>query len=532
MLAEFIGWQLPEVTKYSGGEVPLYLECIAPLFMIEQKKGWAVLPARIPQYFGIKDVAKRAVEFLLDLDAYRNAVKRQLTKERANGIRERWKERLDEIKRLATSVNGIVDNISDEPLATWPPIAAPVLRVPRDGWIPMEVAIRRDWERLTQLETQDIPKVEQVAEQLQTELRTAEEELSRKEFALRATFEELQSELAQKQQAAVRISALEEDLRRYQDIRTLLRLGSDTVSDISHGNCPTCHQAVSDTLLPQDGAQMPMSAEENIAFIKSQVGIFAAMKLESERVVSVKQSETASQRRGIEELRARIRSIRQTLVSDGRAPSRAALEERIRLAQQIKQLEQSRQLFEEIALRFSELSGDWANVLAELAALPAGDLSEADEEKLRRVEILMQEQLQKYGLSSIAPEAINISRESYKPIYEGFDLEVNFGSVDLEFNNSASDMIRTHWAFMVALIEVAREKATHHPGLLILDEPRQQSTDRTSFSELLKRASTAAKNHQQVIIATSEEKSVLDPMLASLPHFYIDFTEKLLTPIK
>jgi len=40
-LAEFVGWQLPEVARYDGGTSPLYLETIFPLFFVEQKRGWA-----------------------------------------------------------------------------------------------------------------------------------------------------------------------------------------------------------------------------------------------------------------------------------------------------------------------------------------------------------------------------------------------------------------------------------------------------------------------------------------------------------
>jgi hypothetical protein len=531
MLASFVGWELPEVSRYSGGETPLYMECVAPLFMVEQKKGWAVMPARIPQYFGIRDVAKRAVEFILNLDAYRNALRRHAARERVNGIRGRWKERVDEAKRLAETINGIVENLAPEPTASWPPVISPVVRVSRTGWVSLRDAIRSDWELLSQLETEEIPRVEQVAEQLQDELRALEQDLSRREFAARAVFQELQGETAQKQSAALRVSSLNEDLRRYQDIRTLLRLGSESMADLTQGSCPTCHQLVADSLLPQDRAQVPMSADENIAFIKAQLGIFSMMVLDSDRVITAKEREVASLRADVEELRARIRATRQTLISDGRSPSRAALEERIRLGQQIRQAEKVRASFEELVLRFGELSAEWADVQRDLSSLPAGDLSSIDEEKLQEIERLMKQQLRTYGLSSISPDSISVSRDSYKPIYEGFDLEVNYGSIDLEFNNSASDMIRTHWGYMLALLEVARTQTTNHPGMLVMDEPRQQSTDPRSFAQLLKRASLAGQYGQQVVIATSEERHVLEPMLEGIDHHYVQFSGKLLTPV-
>jgi hypothetical protein len=41
-LAKFIGFDLPRVTRYDGGESPLYLEALFPMFFVEQKRGWSV----------------------------------------------------------------------------------------------------------------------------------------------------------------------------------------------------------------------------------------------------------------------------------------------------------------------------------------------------------------------------------------------------------------------------------------------------------------------------------------------------------
>src|SRR5262249_16654451 len=40
-LAEFVGWQLPVVTRYNGSQCPLYMDTIFPLLLIEQKHGWS-----------------------------------------------------------------------------------------------------------------------------------------------------------------------------------------------------------------------------------------------------------------------------------------------------------------------------------------------------------------------------------------------------------------------------------------------------------------------------------------------------------
>ena len=59
---------MPEVARYDGSTGPSYIEAIAPMWIIEQKRGWAGLQALTPNYLRISDVKKRALEYILGLD--------------------------------------------------------------------------------------------------------------------------------------------------------------------------------------------------------------------------------------------------------------------------------------------------------------------------------------------------------------------------------------------------------------------------------------------------------------------------------
>jgi hypothetical protein len=81
--------------------------------------------------------------------------------------------------------------------------------------------------------------------------------------------------------------------------------------------------------------------------------------------------------------------------------------------------------------------------------------------------------------------------------------------MDLQFDLSASDLIRSIWAYRLSFLELARDKETNHLGLLVIDEPGQQEMASESFSALLQRASRAGAYGQQILLATSEEQSVV-----------------------
>ena len=70
-LEKFIGWKLPEVPTYDDKDRKLYLQTIFPAMFIEQKRGWSGLLNTIPN-FGVKDVKRKVIEYILNLDIIEN----------------------------------------------------------------------------------------------------------------------------------------------------------------------------------------------------------------------------------------------------------------------------------------------------------------------------------------------------------------------------------------------------------------------------------------------------------------------------
>jgi hypothetical protein len=212
-----------------------------------------------------------------------------------------------------------------------------------------------------------------------------------------------------------------------------------------------------------------------------------------------------------------------SLVSDARLPSMAAIQERISLGNRIRMFNDAESEIDHLTSSLIELQRGWVDVQRQIHDLSGEELSAQDEQKLADLESTFKEQVRQYGLGSVPVNELRISRESYRPVHDGFDLG---------FNLSASDMIRTIWAYLYGLLEVARRHNTNHLGLLILDEPRQQETAAMSFSEFLHRAATARDASQQVIFATSEESSNLRAMLEGVPHQYVEFEGKILSKLE
>jgi hypothetical protein len=162
-------------------------------------------------------------------------------------------------------------------------------------------------------------------------------------------------------------------------------------------------------------------------------------------------------------------------------------------------------MFDENIAELAQLASEWLDVQERLRKLPKGALSERDEAKINALQNSFQQQLTQYKMGSIAVAVVRISSGSYEPEVAG----VNLGA-----DVSASDLIRLHWAYLLGLLEVGTKPTGNHPGLLILDEPQQQSVEESSFREMLRHAQR--EKNCQIIITTSHERKTIGAHLEKI----------------
>lgn len=104
-LSDFIGWSLPNVVTYEGDEIKLYIECIFPLFFIEQKRGWSEIQANIPTSYGIKNVKKSAIEFCLGIDSFEYEKKVTRLKNSIESSEKEWQQLINAAVRIFLTMN-------------------------------------------------------------------------------------------------------------------------------------------------------------------------------------------------------------------------------------------------------------------------------------------------------------------------------------------------------------------------------------------------------------------------------------------
>ncbi len=519
-LADFIGWDIPTVRRFNGSECPLYLEAIFPLFIVEQKHGWSGIQSNLPTYLGIREMAKRSIEFVLNLDAANLVEERQQIEQLEIDLKTRWRN----VRQVASSAfqraSGRIVGLPDAPSAQWPMSASPSVEVFRNGrWLSIQETLSIVRTELGTVEATPIATSDDAAAQATRDLEAIRAILADRESVAGELLSDLQREQFQLRATGTRLDALRDDLRRNKDALKLRNFGSVAGWSTVRNTCPTCQQNLADTLLSQNHDEHPMSVEDNIEFIERQIKTFEHLRQNSNKLIERKSAELSSFQVEIENLRGRTRALRQTLVSPSSAPSIDAVRQRIDLEMSVRTLEKLSTEFDDTIVRLGEIAEAWKSTLARKSALPSDGFTLTDKKKLDRLRDLLREQLREFGFSSLQPDTIEISKDTYRPTREGFDLG---------FDLSASDNIRTIWAYLQGLLELSSEFSMNHLGLLVFDEPRQQEAAEWSFEGLLRRAASSRQRGQQMIFATSEPLENLERMTQGLNPTVVSFEGRVI----
>lgn len=483
-LEKFIGLELPLVPSNDGAEYKLYMQLLFSVIFIEQKRGWADLFSAMP-VLNIKDAKKRVLEYLLGLDTLNNEKKRAYLKLQEAEIIQRWSLLTNEVLALCIredcQIHGLPmrpcildDNFLDK---------LSISTISSGATIDNELAVLDKRRKELEFKT---PKVIDNFEELQTELEKTEAAI----FDLENEQSQNRATLLQEKAACTRLESnlqvIDADLRNNKDAQKLKRMGSDLGIESYNGRCPTCGQEIEDSLLPIQNCEHIMSIEENIRHLEAQKTMISFALDAHRKNVEVCETNLQSLSGRIFTLRRLAKTIRSDLFAVDESLSETIVYEKINLENRIQALAG---LKEKVDIRVDEiqkLSNDWEKHLAEKKALPKTNFTQSDKEKVDTLEKNFKDYLRCFNYKSVSSyDSIQISRENYLPISEGFDMK---------FDSSASDNIRAIWSYTLALLKTSNEKNGNHPQIVIFDEPGQHSivtNDMVSlFNEIIEMGGT------------------------------------------
>ncbi|MFR6399533.1 coiled-coil domain-containing protein [Ruminococcus sp.] len=501
-LEEFLHMELPLVRTSDGNERKLYLQMIFASMFIEQKHGWSDILSGMP-VFGIRESKKRIVEYILGLDTLKNEKERDRLNIVKTQIEYKWDQLISDFKKAVHSELCEVSNLPIHPqVLSDIDYSRIVVSVLGSASIKEEIqSLNGEYNGLRQLK----PLVCDNFDALNIELSETETQI----LAFENRLDEINRSLASCNEAIKRLNSdlilVKSDIRNNNDAARLQKFGSETVGgDISSNICPVCKQHIQDNLLNAETVSGFMSIEDNIRHLREQKKMLE-FTLGSRKELHKKLN------REKDDLEVRLQTLRRlahTLRSDlftttDTEASEAIMLKRIEISNRIERLSKLENTIISLTEQLKGLSVEWNTYLDQKNKLPKKDISESDIEKITLLKKRFIENLKRYHYSSLSSfEGIEISiNSSLLPTIDGFDMK---------FDSSASDGIRVIWAFTMALLQVSIEKNGNHPGVIIFDEPAQQSIVPEDMKSFIKTVVEIKKSFQIITAITLNSQELID----------------------
>ncbi len=513
-LSEFIGWELPNVVTFDGGEVKLYIECIFSLFFIEQKRGWSEIQANIPTIYGIKNVKKTAVEFCLGIDSFEYEKKVTRLKNKITTSESEWEKLISAAEGVA-DFNSVIINKIPEIKNYKDSFDFEFLY--KDGDATYSVAERqRSLKSLIEKMSAGISEVTLDSDKLNSQqaiLRKLRREAEKNS-------EEIEVTMLSLSDVESKISTLKNELDRYHQLRRLKAVGSSIEADLDTKTCPICESDLYDTLGNRSVKREPMTLDENIEFLKNQADFYVNIKLRSSDSLRKLQSvgkmigaRIDKEERVLENLREDLNDIN----GETKALLRSKIQAEIELSEANKLADSLRNIKGQSARIFSA----WSGATASLKKLRSTSSSNDRKSIIRELLSLIKGNLTAFNFTPASISYITLSEQTLRPEQDGYDIVAE---------TSASDYIRIIWAYTLALLQLAGQREdVLHGGFVVFDEPRQHEASKVSFANLIDKASKSKDLGGQVIFATSLDADVLEAACADKGVNLICFDDYILT---
>lgn len=501
-LETFLGTKLPKVLTNSGDLRKLYLQQVASTYIIEQKTGWSDFFATMPHY-GLQNKESRVIEFLLNMDIYENKkVKQKILFDRRI-IENNWKNIYQTFLKFAEKGGGKLIGVSEKPeiLNSFDDVKIFLTKEEKDYSISNYINLLID--ELSEIESKEVQSTSENISENENKLESLNEQLNQESLNTELTLTELVFDREKFNNYNNQLQLLNEDLRKNKGALKVKKLGADFEIETAKNNCPTCQQDIEDSLLPDVIEQVPMRLDDNINYLESQIKMIKVYINSLKDSISKKENSINETRKQQSEIRTLIRQIKTELITDDRLPSIVEIEKRLNLKKRVefysKYLDDFNLMIEELKI----ISSSWDSSTRKLSYLSKDFMSIEDKSKLTFLESEFKKLLKKFNYSSKSLEYISISNENYLPVAKKPNRDDLFYSI--KFDSSASDFVRSIWAYTCSLYKTSKSKNGNHPMLLMLDEPKQQDLAISDFKIFLNELSSYKEG--QVLLFASFENS-------------------------
>ncbi|MGN6106577.1 MAG: hypothetical protein ACTHU0_15835 [Kofleriaceae bacterium] len=483
-LRKWIGMPEARLMTARGGEAQIYMENLAPLFLIEQLAGWSDIQAEQIYRYGTQEVADGAFEFLLGLD---NELTWRLARQRRESVAAAAREEAGALSTALTDLlrrregwtfdlgtKGTLEALA----ARWGNIDLLSTMKERFQFDPAKETARLG-KRIEELRTRVTKgKTDQEATSNVSAASGAVVTLKQRRHELQVRLASLRAQLRDQQRL---LRTVEDRLKSAKDLR---RLKADGIGILPKAECPTCHQSVDPEMLDLH-QQSTMSLDLHIGQLDHQrkhlghsVEALHAEVIEASVQAEVLERDFIQAERTLQLVNESTSPLREAMIK--------ATNDLLAAEQELARIRNLRDDINSIEERMRAWSTRTMATFGPQQETDGTSSTDAFLAKLRQHLVA----LGCAGVTTKDAPSVELD-EHYLPTLR---------SRWVRSLGSASDRARLIVAYTLALLETG----AHHPGFVAYDEPLQQNPDpdhRSRFIKFLLERGPSIK--RQVLVFTS-----------------------------
>lgn len=496
-IEKFINYNLPKVPSYNDGkEIKLYLQVIFNAYLVEQLQGWTDFFSTIPN-FGVKEPRKRIIEFLLNLDASefeKNKFKYEEEKER---IRKQWVEYINLIKLDIEQIVAQIEIEFTEPVSydKFRDSKLDIYFTNEDNKnITIEKALGSIQERVNELNI-EIEKPKDKNNTRLFKIRKKIQVIARKISKLNQIVDIKLDELKQLENDFFNI---EKEIQKLTDLQKIEKYTNKTakISQVLKGICPTCEQEIDNSFYASSRLDI-MSVNDNKEYLNAQKKVLKAYIQASKEEIEKQQEIVLFLEQEYQEQQNIITYLERDISLN---TNMAKYKEIVDLESKVKLY---KKVLKDVSLRRNELlslAKKWKNNEQERTS---DEMSDSDAFKISSLEKYFKQYLYDFDYGSKSLEQVHVSKkqfEKYLPI-----VKIDGKDQKIRINSSASDFVRSLWAYYISLFQISKKYRGNHIGLFIFDEPAQHAMNESSQKAFLEKLSQL-DGCQSIVFSSFEDK--------------------------
>lgn len=489
-LARFGGLDLIKAPTKGAEEYTLYMTILFALDFVEQTRGWTDYFATIRGYNFIQP-KQRIVEYALGVSIDDTIATYKLLKNENDKIKEEWSKRVRDVVQRLTYNNLVITGLNSEvSKQTEVQDRLKIGVIGQNGTLVEVMESMR--QRINYLNSvfrrTDDERFDSYNQQLAI-FQTKEKQFD--DFIMR-----LQDDKNKKFSIVKQLAAIDEEINRNKNIAQV----SNLISSEHIRKCPTCHRDLDVT----DSGYINVTDEDikkNVRYLTTQRKFLQGLLESLIESIEEKEIYLSYYKKMLGMEKEKLNTAYAEIADNDKMPSEGVMMEMAELKLKINSYEivsqqiitairdmwPMKQTFDENKVQLSDLSSH---------------KDETDNVVLNKLQGQFKEFLYKFGYKSNYEQNVSLlfdeknSNYLYLPQAQVEQYEEHLRSV-----SSASDFVRSIWAYYLALLKIG----TKHPGFLVFDEPCQHSIKEADLRTLFQVCAGAGK--QIILFCSSEPKT-------------------------